>query len=115
MTLVAWTACAQTAKVRPAAAGNSANSSVRPTLVVVIVVDQMRADYVDKFRNQWSGGLKRLVDEGAWFRSAAYPLCHNANLRRPFHHFDRGLSLAPWDGGQRLVGSRSAENGHLHE
>jgi len=73
LTLVAWTACAQTAKVRPAAAGNSANSPVRPTLVVVIVVDQMRADYVDKFRNQWSGGLKRLVDEGAWFRSAAYP------------------------------------------
>jgi predicted AlkP superfamily pyrophosphatase or phosphodiesterase len=37
------------------------------------VVDQMRADYVDKFRGQWSGGLKRLVDEGAWFRAAAYP------------------------------------------
>jgi predicted AlkP superfamily pyrophosphatase or phosphodiesterase len=45
----------------------------RPKLVVVIVVDQMRADYVDKFRGQWSGGLKRLVDEGAWFRTAAYP------------------------------------------
>src|SRR5580704_5009089 len=45
----------------------------RPKLVVVIVVDQMRADYVDKFRGQWSGGLKRLVEEGAWFRAAAYP------------------------------------------
>ena len=33
----------------------------------------MRADYVDKFRFQWTGGLKRLVDEGAWFRDAAYP------------------------------------------
>ena len=33
----------------------------------------MRADYVDKFRLQWSGGLKRLVEEGAWFRDAAYP------------------------------------------
>lgn len=47
--------------------------SPRPKLVVVIVVDQMRADYIDKFRGQWSGGLKRLVDEGAWFRTAAYP------------------------------------------
>src|SRR5215831_19855398 len=45
----------------------------RPKLVVILVVDQMRADYVDKFRSQWTSGLKRLVDEGAWFRDAAYP------------------------------------------
>jgi len=45
----------------------------RPKLVVMIVVDQMRGDYVDKFRGEWSGGLKRLVEEGAWFRAAAYP------------------------------------------
>ena len=45
----------------------------RPKLVVLLVVDQMRGDYVDKFRGQWTGGLKRLVQEGAWFRDAAYP------------------------------------------
>ena len=45
----------------------------RPKLVLLLVVDQMRADYVDKFRRQWTGGLKRLVEEGAWFRDAAYP------------------------------------------
>ena len=45
----------------------------RPKLVVLLVVDQMRGDYVDKFRGQWTGGLKHLVDEGAWFRDAAYP------------------------------------------
>ncbi len=45
----------------------------RPKLVVMLVVDQMRADYVDKFQGQWTGGLKRLVEEGAWFRDAAYP------------------------------------------
>src|SRR5690242_14618044 len=45
----------------------------QPKLVVLLVVDQMRADYVDKFRFQWTGGLKRLVEEGAWFRDAAYP------------------------------------------
>ncbi len=26
-----------------------------------------------KFQGQWAGGLKRLVEEGAWFRDAAYP------------------------------------------
>jgi predicted AlkP superfamily pyrophosphatase or phosphodiesterase len=45
----------------------------RPKLVVMLVVDQMRGDYVDRFRGQWTGGLKRLLTEGAWFRSAAYP------------------------------------------
>ncbi len=50
-----------------------AERATRPKLVVLLVVDQMRGDYVDKFRGQWSGGLKRLVTEGAWFRAAAYP------------------------------------------
>jgi predicted AlkP superfamily pyrophosphatase or phosphodiesterase len=45
----------------------------KPKLVVVIVVDQMRADYFEKFQGQWTGGLKRLVEQGAWFREAAYP------------------------------------------
>src|SRR6266404_3284250 len=47
--------------------------NARPKLVVLLVVDQMRGDYVDKFRGQWTGGLKRLLDEGAWFREANYP------------------------------------------
>lgn len=50
-----------------------AKTPTRPKLVVLLVVDQMRGDYVDKFRGQWTGGLKRLVEEGAWFRDAAYP------------------------------------------
>ena len=45
----------------------------RPRLILLIVVDQMRADYVDRFRMQWTGGLKRLLEQGAWFRDAAYP------------------------------------------
>jgi predicted AlkP superfamily pyrophosphatase or phosphodiesterase len=57
---------------RPAATQKAAPPG-RPKLVVMIVVDQMRADYVDKFRGQWKGGLRRLVEEGAWFREAAYP------------------------------------------
>jgi predicted AlkP superfamily pyrophosphatase or phosphodiesterase len=66
----------------PAAAGTPARkpagkpavaTPARPKLVVLLVVDQMRGDYVDKFQGQWTGGLKRLVNEGAWFREAAYP------------------------------------------
>src|SRR6478752_5716584 len=44
-----------------------------PKLAVIIVVDQMRDDYVDRFSGEWTGGLKRMVTQGAWFRRAAYP------------------------------------------
>jgi hypothetical protein len=67
------TAWGQTPKPRSSPPARNAAKPTRPKLVVVIVVDQMRADYVDKFRSQWRGGLERLVDEGAWFRTAAYP------------------------------------------
>jgi predicted AlkP superfamily pyrophosphatase or phosphodiesterase len=56
-----------------AVAAKTSLAPAKPKLVVLLVVDQMRADYVDKFLPQWTGGLKRLVDEGAWFRDAAYP------------------------------------------
>src|ERR1700676_1973772 len=54
-------------------AKDASRDSSKPTLVVILVVDQMRGDYIDKFQHQWRGGLKRLVNEGAWFREAAYP------------------------------------------
>ena len=57
-------------RARPAPQGPP---SERPTLVVVVVVDQMRADYVERYRSQWTGGLARLVAGGARFSQAAYP------------------------------------------
>jgi arylsulfatase A-like enzyme len=45
----------------------------RPRLVVVLVVDQMRNDYIDEYGGHWTGGLRRLVTDGARFRRAAYP------------------------------------------
>jgi predicted AlkP superfamily pyrophosphatase or phosphodiesterase len=57
----------QSYKTKPAA------EAARPKLVVVLVVDQMRADYIDKFQQQWTGGLARLVHQGALFQNAAYP------------------------------------------
>jgi predicted AlkP superfamily pyrophosphatase or phosphodiesterase len=57
----------------PSSGAATRTTPTRPKLVVMLVVDQMRGDYVDKFQGQWTGGLKRLVEEGAWFRDAAYP------------------------------------------
>ena len=44
-----------------------------PSLLVVLVVDQMRADYLTRYAPLLQHGLKRLTTEGAWFQDAAYP------------------------------------------
>ena len=43
-----------------------------PKLVVLLVVDQMRADAINRYQHQWTAGLRRLVDQGALFRRAKY-------------------------------------------
>src|ERR671929_65737 len=41
-----------------------------PTLIVFITVDQLRADYFDRFKGQLTGGLGRLARGGALFTNA---------------------------------------------
>jgi predicted AlkP superfamily pyrophosphatase or phosphodiesterase len=45
----------------------------KPKLVVGIVVDQMRYDYIDRYWNKFgNGGFKRLVNEGTLFKNCHY-------------------------------------------
>ena len=44
-----------------------------PALLVVLAVDQLRAGYIETYGHQWHAGLRRLIDDGAWFENAAYP------------------------------------------
>jgi predicted AlkP superfamily pyrophosphatase or phosphodiesterase len=44
-----------------------------PKLIVLLVVDQMRGDYVERFQHEWTGGFHRLLTEGARFTRADYP------------------------------------------
>src|SRR2546425_13212114 len=39
----------------------------RPKLVVVITVDQLRPDYLNRWKTQLTGGLGQLMTEGAVF------------------------------------------------
>jgi hypothetical protein len=59
---------------RPVAAAQKAADS--PKLMVLLVVDQFRTDYLDRYGPHWTGGLKRLIQEGAWYTNAAYPYLH---------------------------------------
>jgi predicted AlkP superfamily pyrophosphatase or phosphodiesterase len=44
-----------------------------PKLVVILVADQMRGDYLERYSGRFTGGLRRLMEKGAWFQRAAYP------------------------------------------
>ncbi|MEO8484195.1 MAG: alkaline phosphatase family protein [Acidobacteriota bacterium] len=44
-----------------------------PQLVVLVVIDQFTSSYIDLYSSQWTHGLRRLLDQGAVFRNAAYP------------------------------------------
>jgi predicted AlkP superfamily pyrophosphatase or phosphodiesterase len=43
-------------------------------LVVLLVFDQLRGDFLDKWRGEFGpGGFRRLQDDGAWFTDSHYP------------------------------------------
>lgn len=73
-----------------------------PKLVVLLMVDQMRADYLDRYRANLPGGLARLETGGAWFPHAALPYMNTvtcaghataATGTLPYQH---GLIMNAW-------------------
>ena len=74
----------------------------RPRLVVILVVDQMRTDYLERGGPHFTSGLKRLTTEGAWFTEGAYPYLNTVTCAGhttigtgalPYHH---GMILNGW-------------------
>ena len=48
-------------------------SSDKPRLIVGIVIEQMRSDYISRFWDKFGeGGFKRLIQNGTWCRNASY-------------------------------------------
>jgi hypothetical protein len=47
--------------------------NAHPKLVVVIIIDQFRADYLERYRDQFSeGGFRVFLDRGAYFTDCSY-------------------------------------------
>lgn len=77
-----------------AASGSAYNA--RPKLIVVIVIDQFRGDYLERYRDQFGeGGFRLLLDHGAYFSDCNYAY---ANTR-----------TAP---GHATLGTGAYSNGH---
>jgi predicted AlkP superfamily pyrophosphatase or phosphodiesterase len=60
------------------AAANAAPQDVKPDakkpkLVLLVVVDQFRYNYLLRFRDDYHGGIARLLNNGAVFADARYP------------------------------------------
>ena len=67
-----------------AASLHSADQPAPPRLAVLISVDQMRADYLERFRPYFGAdGFKRLTDQGAWFQDCYYQ--HAVTKTAPGH------------------------------
>jgi predicted AlkP superfamily pyrophosphatase or phosphodiesterase len=87
-------------------------TSAAPKLLVTIVVDQMRFDYIDRYGARWNAGLKRLITDGAVFDRAAYPYLNTVTCAGhatigtgtlPYRH---GVILNEWyrrDAGRRMA------------
>lgn len=55
-----------------------------PRLIVLVVVDMLRSDYLPRFEPAFGeGGLRRLMEDGAWFVNAAHT--HTATSTGPGH------------------------------
>ena len=63
-----------------------------PRLIVIVVADQFRADYLTTFAARWRAGLRTLVTEGAVFRRAEYPYRHTDTCAG---HFTIGTGTQP--------------------
>jgi arylsulfatase A-like enzyme len=55
----------------PAGFGSAYNA--RPKLVVIVIIDQFRGDYLERYRDQWGeGGFRLFLDHGADFTDCNY-------------------------------------------
>src|SRR5437899_2088907 len=76
---------AVTAATTPAARPSPAPAALpaRPKLVLAVAIDQFRYDYLTRFRSEYTGGLRRLLDQGAVFTQARFQ--HFPTVTAPGH------------------------------
>jgi predicted AlkP superfamily pyrophosphatase or phosphodiesterase len=90
----------------------SVHAQGTPRLVVMLIVDQMRADYLQTFDRHWHGGFRTLLSEGLVFEQARYPYLntltcagHSTLGTGAFPHTHGMVANTWWDrGSRRLVG-----------
>src|SRR5450755_3759766 len=113
----------------PAASASAYNA--RPKLVVVIVIDQFRGDYLERYRDQFGdGGFRVFLDRGAYFTDCNYDYANtrtapgHATLFTGSYTSGHGIVANEWwdpakkkrvtsveDDNTKLVGAGAGKNG----
>ena len=86
MLLVAWvlpSGCASTGTSAAGASFQDLPDDSRPRLVVYLVVDQLRGDLLERYSPAFTGGFRRLLDEGLSFTNALHG--HSSTETAPGH------------------------------
>jgi predicted AlkP superfamily pyrophosphatase or phosphodiesterase len=73
-TLLVWVLCAVAVAQQPPLAQTAPSRPAprKPKLVLALLIDQFRYDYLTRFRQDYHGGLARMLDRGAVFTNANY-------------------------------------------
>ena len=85
----------------PAAVAAS-SSAERPRLVVMLVVDQLRPAYFDRYGDLFTGGLRRLLDQGRVYARATHDhavtetAAGHATLATGVHPMHHGIVANEW-------------------
>lgn len=83
----------------PVGAVQPARTEGPPRLVVILVVDQLRTDYLEEYGGGFTAGLHRLIKEGAWFKNGAFPYLNTVTC---VGHATIGTGHLPWRHGMIL-------------
>ena len=82
--------------------------NARPKLIVVVVVDQLRGDYLERYRNQFGeGGFRLFLDHGAYFSDCNYDYANtrtapgHATLLSGAYSDGHGIAANEWWDPQR--------------
>jgi predicted AlkP superfamily pyrophosphatase or phosphodiesterase len=109
---------------------SSPSATAKPKLVVLIVADQFRADYLTRFASEYNAGLKRLLNTGAVFTNAhqdhfptvtavghsvtmtgAIPAISGIISNEWYDRVSASLVTSVSDGGETLLGSVGGTDG----
>ena len=75
-----------------------------PKLVVILVIDQFREDYLERYRADFKPrGFRLFLDHGAYFPDCYYDYS-NHDGSRTLHHKHRSLHRRSWHRLERMVG-----------
>jgi hypothetical protein len=98
-------------------AGFGSAYNARPKLVVIIVIDQFRGDYLERYRDQWGeGGFRLFLEHGADFTDCNYQYANtrtapgHATLLTGAYTNGHGIIANEWWDPQKKVSVAAADD-----